>query len=239
MLLAGTKDVEPPRWATSCADEPTTGAVAEFDQNVFVTGCQAIQDHGASLTGIEIDVSTLIGQLRCGKPFTSDITTLDVLPEDPALPPQLGVSCSVDKLFFQAGIAPGVVYGFGVESRELAGGPVSFGSRCFAQAQSGLIVKATCDALSPDGAVRFDVAPLLPKMKLTCVEGVTFAVTLGAISSAPVPCSQTLQMGPLPGGVTAATLKVTQSGAAAKTASCTATVIPGATVDATCTANAN
>jgi hypothetical protein len=193
-----------------------------------------------------VDFASALGTLSC-----NDVATLDVVPDNPALPPSIGVACSAGAVSFVSGIQPGQTYGFSVKGHATAGGPVAFGGRCFTQAEASLIVPVSCDALSASGAASFDVTSLLAAKGIACAAGVQFSVTLapdpkapssGPIASGAVPCGQQVQLGPLSAGPHSASLTVAQVPAGSTTskailsATCTVQVTPGDTVAATCAA---
>jgi hypothetical protein len=240
---AGVVTVGPvitPRWTTRCVQAVT----ASFEEDIPITDCEPLEDHeaGPTPTGIQIAFASALPNGIC-----DGIASLDVLPDDFALPPVSDVDCATGNVTYKTGITAARTYGFTLRARAIEGGPVTLGGRCSAMATDGLVVAATCDTLTSAGEIRFNPSALLAAKKVACAPGITYLVKLrkpgGAdvlASSPPVACGDDVQMGPVAafdasGALIQYTADLTVSSSSTLiTATCTATVSPGETTNASC-----
>jgi hypothetical protein len=227
-------DIIPPRWTSSCG-----AATAQLHTNVRFSDCSPLEDHGASspVTAIVIDPSAALGGLGCAS-AGGQVISFDIIPETAGLPSITNYPCGTPPLTFSAGIEPGVLYRFRLEARAERGGPVVWGSSCFALAEDGLTAEASCDPIVSTGDIEVSIASLLESSGAKCDEDVaTFEaiLTKPAVSVGPVPCAETARIGPLESGSYAIDVRTFNSkGEALQSATCEATVAPGKTAQATC-----
>jgi hypothetical protein len=230
----GGGDIIPPRWTSSCG-----AATAKLHTNVRFSDCSPLEDNGTSspVTAIVIDPSAALGDLRCAS-AGGEVTSFDILPETAGLPSITGYPCGTTPLTFNAGIEPGVLYRFRLEARALAGGPIVWGSSCFALAEDGLTAEASCDPIVSTGDIEVSIASLLESAGAKCGEDVaTYEAVLAkpAVSVGPVACAEPARFGPLETGSYSIDVRTFNSkGEALQTATCEAMVAPGKTAQATC-----
>jgi hypothetical protein len=170
-----------------------------------------------------------------------DIFALHVRPDDPNLPALLDLPCIDDgpaPTAFTQGLTSGQTYSFRVEAVATAGGPVAWGTSCFAKAQEGLLVDATCDPLQSDGAMEIVIDGLLGADTCSDANVVTYDV---AYSGPPmeavtgVACRKSVRFSPLePGKRAAAVVGYRKGGDVALEATCSAIIEPGFVSIATC-----
>ncbi|MDC3958733.1 hypothetical protein KEG38_33065 [Polyangium jinanense] len=175
--------------------------------------------------------------------ITGDVASFDVRPTDPALAPLVNLPCtSPAPAPYTQNIKPGQSYGFRVEARAVAGGPVTWGASCTALAVEGLVVHALCDPLSKDGALDLSLADVFAAAGTSCAKEnvVTYDAVLGApgdLEADAIDCSKPIRFTPIAPGAYADIKLVGRdaAGAVAVTATCTAEIAPGAVSTATCT----
>ncbi|MBK9263726.1 MAG: hypothetical protein IPM54_28470 [Polyangiaceae bacterium] len=253
MLRRSNPDAGPvtPLWTTHCKDVDTVQ-----DTRVGATECEPLTP-APTATGITVDPRVALKpatpSLACkeylidpmGNPVeTGDVHAFDVRPDDPSLPALLNLPCieggAAPPAFLQ-GVTAGQTYGFRVEARASAGGPVKWGTSCFAEAKEGLVVNATCDPLTSDGAMEIVLAGLLGPD--TCSDA--NVVTYDASYAGPPPksvkpvlgvdCAKSVRFTLEPGMHTVAVVGYRKGGDVALEAACTAVVEPGTVTVATCT----
>lgn len=167
----GVGPVVTPRWTTHCDD-----VTSEKNTQVNATTCTPFPS-AAVETGISVDargaMTSAIPALTCKKTLidpmgnsveVGDIFALNVRPDNPSLPALLDLPCVDDgpaPSAFTQGITSGQTYGFRVEALAAAGGPVVWGTSCFAIANEGLEVNAQCDPLQAYGAMQIALGDLL------------------------------------------------------------------------------
>ncbi|WP_437641138.1 hypothetical protein [Sorangium sp. So ce854] len=256
MLLDGAPVA--PRWTWAC---PGPDAADDADKLVAATGVNVVVQGCAPLTGstdpasaaIVIDPASALGALRCDG---DAIASFDIVPEDGALAPVLGVGCPpAEPVVYDLGVAPGRAYSFRLEAKDAAGA-LLFGSSCFAAASKGITVTATCDALSATGALELDLGALLADEDLACGAGAsTYTATVlppqgdqsGAeeLQVGPVPCGDRALLSALVPGAYQARVEVRDAGGGTPVrdagggtpvlyADCSGEVRPGATTRAAC-----
>jgi hypothetical protein len=225
------------RWRIDCADRTAVEGAA-----LSLGGCQLIEDRGTSaVTAVEVDPSTALGNLRCGSE-AGQVTSFDLLPEDPALPPVFGVSCPpLSPIRYDVGILAGKVYSFRIEASGPGG---DYAASCQAEAQDQRTVGASCSPLSSAGVLRVPSDALLAAAGLTCGDGgldayvvrlssQTLPPKIQPFTSTPFPCDESALFTPLPPGPYQAEIRRTDD---TPIATCEGAVVPGATTDATCVA---
>lgn len=226
-----------PRWRIDCADRTAVEGAA-----LSLRGCQLIEDRGTTaVTAVEVDPTTALGNLRCGSE-AGQITSFDVIPDDPALPSVVGVSCPpLSPIRYEVGILPGKVYGFRIEASGPSG---DYAASCQAEARDQRTVGASCSPLSSAGVLRIPSDTLLAAAGLTCGDAgfTAYVVRLSSqslppkiepFSSTPFPCDESALFTPLPPGPYQAEIRRTDD---TPIATCEGTVAPGETTDATCAA---
>ncbi|WP_437683066.1 hypothetical protein [Sorangium sp. So ce131] len=246
-MLAG-RDAVDPRWTWACSGPDEDGIVARKGVNVVFRGCVPLTvDTEPQPTAIELDPTHALGALRC-EADGGTVASFDILPEDDALAPVLGITCppaqtpgyNLDDL----GVPPGGAYTFRLEARDAAGA-VAFGSTCVALADEGVTAAAVCDPLSATGALEIDLDALVAEEDLACGDGASayFAKVAPAdqqpeaeqLLVGPVPCGERAFVSPLAPGVYSASIEVLdRKGAPVRTAACDGEVRPGATTRAAC-----
>ncbi|WP_433936942.1 hypothetical protein AB3662_20005 [Sorangium cellulosum] len=249
MLLDGAPVA--PRWTWGC---PGPDAADDADKLVAATGVNVVVQGCAPLTGpidpagsaIVIDPASALGALRC-EGDDGAIASFDIVPQDGALAPVLGVGCPpAEPVVYDLGVDPGRAYVFRLEAHDAAG-DLLFGASCFAAASAGVTVTATCDALSATGALELDLGALLAEKELACgAAASTYTATVqppegdqsGAekLEVGPLPCGDRALLQALAPGAYEATVEVRDArGASALSATCRGEVRPGATTRAACT----
>ncbi|WP_437932029.1 hypothetical protein WMF37_23175 [Sorangium sp. So ce291] len=248
MLLDGAPVA--PRWTWACPDpeaaEDADKLVAKTGVNVVVQGCAPLAGPAdPASAAIVLDPASALGALRC-EADDGAIASFDVVPQDSALAPVLGVACPPEEpVVYDLGADPGRAYFFRLEAKDAAG-ELLFGSSCFAAASAGVTVTATCDPLSATGALELDLDALLADEDLACGTGAsTYTATVPLIDTeqpgtealhvGPVPCGERALLSALFPGPYEASIKVLDAaGTLALDATCTGEVRPGATTRAAC-----
>jgi len=251
MLLKSDPNAGPvvPRWTTHCDD-----VAAVKDTRVSATTCEPFPP-SLTTTGITVDprvgMKSATPVLTCKKTFVDpmgnatevgDVSVLNVRPDDPSLPALLDLPCAEDgpaPPAFAQGITFGQTYTFRIEAVAKAGGPVVWGSPCFATAKEGLVVDATCDPLRADGAMEIIVDGLLGPDTCSDSSVVTYDVAYAGPpkeSVMSVPCAKSVRFSPLePGTRAVSVVGHRQGGDVALEATCSAVIEPGSVTTATCT----
>lgn len=251
MLLRSNPDAGPvtPQWTTHCKDVDTVK-----DVRVSATQCEPLIAE-TTTTGVAVDpriaLKSANPSLACkeflidpmGNPVeVGDVYAFDVRPDDPGLPALLNLPCVTGGAApspFTQNITPGQTYSFRVEARSDAGGPVKWGTSCFAQAKDGLVVNASCDPLMSDGAMDIVLSGLLGPDTCSDAKVVTYDVSYAGppkVSVTGAECTKSVRVSPLaPGMHTATLIGYRKGGDVALEATCSAVVEPGAVTVATCT----
>jgi len=244
----GVGPVVTPRWTTHCND-----VTSEKDTQVNATTCTPFPPVPVT-TGISVDprasMNSAIPALTCKKTLidpmgnsveVGDVVALNVRPDNPSLPALLDLPCidgGPEPSAFTQGIAVGQTYNFRIEALAMVGGPVVWGTSCFATAKEGLVVDATCDPLRSDGAMEIAIDALLGADTCSDANVVTFDVTnAGPPKEAVlgVACKKSVRFSPLaPGKHDAAVVGYRKGGDVALEATCSAIVAPGTVSVATC-----
>lgn len=239
-----------PRWTWACPGPDATDdagkLVAETGVNVVVQGCAPVAGPDeAQRAAIVLDPASALGALRCGAD-DREVASFDVLPQDRALAPVLGVGCPpAEPVVYDLGVAPGRAHFFRLEAKNAAG-DLLFGSSCFAAASAGVTVTATCAPLSDTGALELDLDALLEEEQLACGAGASsYTVTeplpdgeqpgTEAPYVGPVPCGERALLSALsPGTYTTSVEVLDAKGTPVLSADCGGEVRPGATTRAAC-----
>ncbi|WP_437603518.1 hypothetical protein WMF28_18165 [Sorangium sp. So ce590] len=247
-----------PRWTWACpgpdAMDDAGKLVAKTGVNVVVQGCASVAaPDDAPRAAILLDPASALGALRCGAD-DREVASFDVLPEDSALAPVLGVGCPpAEPVVYDLGAAPGRAHFFRLEARNAAGDRL-FGSSCFATASAGITVTATCAPLSDTGALELDLDAFLAAEQLACGAGASSYTAAEPRPDSgqpgtevphvpyvgPVPCGKRALLSALsPGTYTTSVEVLDAKGTPVRSASCAGEVRPGATTRATCAPSAS
>jgi hypothetical protein len=196
-------------WTTSCGrqNEGTNRAVAaQTQQTIYVRGCAELVDHrpDTTPTGARVGLDSALGGLECGDESGS-VNRFTVSLEGGSGPPVDG-ECGADVTI--EGLSVPGTYVFHVAAFEPAGDTPSWGTTCYAVAQSGTLVDATCDPLSSDGVLEVEVPALLAEAGQTCGEdGVARVVVSLPASGGPLTseqvapeCDEAMRFEDLPAG---------------------------------------
>ena len=251
MLLESNPDAGPvtPRWTTHCDD-----VAAVKDLRVSAANCEPFPS-APTTTGIIVDpragLKSASSALACKKTFVDpmgnatevgDVSELNVRPDNPSLPPYLDLVCLDDgpaPPAYTQGITSGQTYTFRIEATATVGGPVVWGSSCFATAKEGLVVEATCDPLRADGAMEIVIDGLLGADTCSVGNVVRYDVAYAGPpkeSVMGVPCAKSVRFSPLePGSRAVSVVGYRQGGDVALEATCSAVIEPGSVTTATCT----
>lgn len=198
MLLVDGGDYVAPRWTTACGEGEEGAGIAGIKQDI--RGCDPIAPGVVGPTIIAVDPRLALGALTCG-PGAGEVSEFDVKPETPGLVTYTGFPCStVAPAVYEAGIEPGRTYTFRIEAN-VNGEPHA--ARCYATAELGLRITASCNALSSTGALTIPLGSLLPDSAAGCNATVEL---LGGpdeevlSSIGPVSCNETVHAGHLAPG---------------------------------------
>ena len=231
MLDAGTAQPVSPRWRTRCGHDGSDATLALPGETHFVTGCEPLTDDAPSTTMITFPPSAALGADPCATAPSMDIT-----PEGSSLAAIAGVACDAAPVVYAQGIVDGQAYYFYVTA-EAAG--VTLGTECFVTARAGLTGTPLCNAISAEGDLSLSLDGLYVGDRELCPLSYGFDVALaGAVLNAePLPCGTAAHVGPLPSGDTTLDITVLDDVGlpTGNAAICTATVLPGKTVQAQCT----
>lgn len=223
-----TGEVVAPRWSTHCGGTAATGVVARDNRRVLVRPCDALVDAAPSPTALAIGPEQVLGSDACAL-----APSFDVEPLSPALPPALGVACDAEPIVYP--VEPGAH--FELYATAHVGDGIQ-GAVCAATATSGVTTTVSCNPLTDSGAVRLSLAGLLDGAdQPLCTADRRYDVLLGdeVLNAAPLACSATAQLGPVPPGVQIFDVVIFDAaGTTITTARCGAEIEPGRTTDALC-----
>jgi hypothetical protein len=140
-----------PRWQGECAGGEGNAAVASPDFDVDMRYCAPLRDsEGAVSTGIEVDPTVVLGDLRCGD-IGGTVSSFSIAVQGGAFPKQQARACTSDVLptwIFDTGVKVGREYHFLVTAKDVGGKSLG-SSSCYATAIQGLTVLAVCTDLNP------------------------------------------------------------------------------------------
>lgn len=198
LLVEGGEDVAP-RWTTSCGEGTEGAGIAGVSQDI--RGCDPLKDRGIlGPTTLAVDPRVALGALTCGSD-PGQVSAFDVTPETPGLVTYTGFPCgTVAPAVYDAGIEPGRTYTFRIEAT-VDGEPHA--ARCYATAEKGLRITASCNALSSVGALSIPLGSLLPESEPGCnatVELLGGPDEVVVSSIGPVSCGETVHAGQLAPG---------------------------------------
>lgn len=234
MLLKTNPDAGPvePQWSTHCED-----VAAVENTRVSAADCTPFSNPPQA-SGILVDPRVA---MKSAQPALTcdDVFALHVRPDNQSLPALVDLPCNeggAPPPAFTQFITAGQTYRFRIEATATDGGPVVWGSSCFATAVEGLVVDAACDPLRADGAMEVMITAE------ECAE--KGAVTYDVDYPGPpketltqVPCGKSVRFSPLAPGMHAVAIVAHRAtGDIALEGSCSAEVKPGAVTLATCTA---
>ncbi|MEB2314362.1 MAG: hypothetical protein OZ921_19555 [Sorangiineae bacterium] len=256
MLDPETREVVPPRWATSCGrgaptDAGASGASGEPGQDavyavayrsVFARHCAPLTASGpATPTAVRVALEAgALGRpdayLECGD-APGAVATFSAHDTRGSAPDQQ-TTCGASLLF--DGLTPNERYRFRVEAFEDGAGAARWATSCSAQALAGATVTATCDPLTDRGGVTVDIPALLGRLGVACADlsSVTTLVQGAEPRTAlqlPPDCEAPVVFDRLAAGTYQLGVRATLAGGApGPSASCTAIVAPAATTTASC-----
>lgn len=138
-----------PRWTTACGrgtddDDLSKAAISVLFATIFVQPCDPPQDRGESVTGLTVDVEPALASLSCGSEAGQVDRFRVVLGGSAEDPREASCGESVEPYI---GLEAGRGYDFAVEAFEAEATEASWTTSCFAEARSGVILKAACDPL--------------------------------------------------------------------------------------------
>ena|GEM_PF-683491 len=230
-----------PRWQASCGrgdgEGDITPTTSFLRSNVMVRDCDPLMElyPGSVETGITVDLSTTRGSLLCGD-GPGQVDRLVVTPQDPSL---AVVEASCDATLTFAPVAADKNHKFFVEAFEAGSSLPTWATHCERRAIDGVVLSASCDLLSSQGAMRIDIGSILSKLERTCSEqdivSYTAAVVGTSLSSGIKSCaSSTVFTGLAPASYQVLVDAFDSSGLERLNAFCEGVVRVGATVDAVC-----
>lgn len=230
-----------PSWATSCGLDGVGGALVRDQERSVVRGCAVLTGPGTAQTSIAVDAT---GAARADGGCTDEggtIDTLEVAVVEPAgtLLPGITLSCGQAAAVYGADIEPGQRYTFELLARDAEGQAIG-GARCAAVARAGIVIPASCSAISSSAALELPVPEVLADAGLDCgaeVSEAEVALVAGATLTPPerVPCSKSVVLAPVEPGPYIASLSIVGSEGELARASCTGTAEPGLTRPMVCT----
>ena len=181
-----------PRWKTSCGKsfrggEHDAGADADSAEspggdvdddvvlnpttsyrqsNVIVAGCAPLSEmvSGDTETGLVVDLSTVRGALSCGTE-PGQVASYRVVPAEPSL---VAVDAACDESLIFSPVESGKVYRFFVEAYESGSVGPRWATTCERRPASGVVLPASCDLLSSQGALRVNIGDVLSQVSLEC-----------------------------------------------------------------------
>jgi hypothetical protein len=230
MLSVGAEQPIAPRWRTRCGHDGSDATPAIPGETHFVTGCAPLSDDAPSTTMITFPPSAALGAEPC-----ATAPSMDIEPEGSSLAPLDGVACDAAPVVYAQGIVDGQAYYFYVTAD--ADG-VALGTECFVTARAGLSGTPLCNAISAEGDLSVSLDGLYVGDRELCPLTYGFDVALDGdvLNAEPLPCGTDAHVGPLPSGDTTLDITVLDDlgQPTGNTATCTATVLPGKTVQTLC-----
>ena len=247
-----TTDGQPvdPTWRTECrgvdpgaqAGQQLLGAESIEHELVVVEDCDPLEIASGAVIGISVDPSASLGALSCTGDGGS-VASFDVVPDAAGLDPQQGVPCGTLPAPYTEGIAAGQAYTFRLDAYAKGAATATWRATCSAVAKDGLVVSASCNALTDEGGLVISLAD----DDIACPTGGTFRVALfvsidGEAQSFTVPpfaCGAPAEIAGLPPSdpsdpYVAQVEVLDPDGMPPACASCSAAVVPGETTTATC-----
>jgi hypothetical protein len=199
--------------------------------------CSPLTEVLPSLPGaITLDTSSLRAQLQCGD-APGQIQAYRVVPLNSSHAPR-DLACDAVTEF--SPVSAGLTYRFRVEAFEAGAAAATWAASCSAVAREGLVVPAACDTLTADGAIRFEIAPILAASGRTCSPDdiVSYRVALATPGSSLElsGCQSDAVLSPVQAGSWQAVLEGLDALQQVRVVAwCEATVQPAAIAAATCT----
>lgn len=230
-----------PSWATSCGLDGFGEAVIRAQERSVVRGCAVLTGPGTAQTSIAVDGTRVA---RGGGGCTDEgglVDTLEVAVVEPAdtLLPSITLSCGQAAAVYGADIVPGQRYAFELVARG-EGGQAIGGARCVAVARAGIVIPASCTALSSAAALELPIPAVLAGAGLICGDEVLeaqVALVAGATLTEPerVPCTGSVVLAPVEPGPYVASVRLLGAEGALASASCTGEAAPGLSRAMVCT----
>lgn len=224
MRHAETGEIVPPRWTTQCGGSAATGARAIGNRRVFVRPCEPLTDVAPTPTQLAVPPSAVLGGEPCSVADSYSISF-----DSGGLPDTAAIPCdAADGFVFEADA--GETYE--IYATAMVGGALQ-GSECLAVGRAGETVTPLCSALSAHGSVSLSLDDDV------CPAGHFYDVldvNEGALNLVPIPCDQSVQLGPFVAGIRLFETAVydAMGTAVGPGQSCAADVMPGKRVVATC-----
>ncbi len=224
-----------PAWFTTCAADGAGAAVPELNRHVTVRGCIPLTGPGSATTSVEVDPSSALGSLACEADggTIGDLEVTPIEPVDSGLP-TVTLACGASPVTYGAGVTAGTVYRFRVTAGD------AYATTCTAVARPGLVVPASCEALTDVGAATFPIDALVESAGLTCGTDVVRArVALAAgptlIDPRVVPCSAPATVSGILPGSYVGSVALEAGGNVIQSFACTGQVAPASTTELVCT----
>lgn len=239
-----------PRWTTSCASDGYGAAEVFSDQRSYVKGCTALTGAGTGTTSISVDASALAAPLGCaastgqgGAGGAGLVDKLSITFIGGAAPKQT-IACGQGPVVETTGVVAGQPATLRVEAFAPGATDPGWASTCTAVPREGTVVSASCDPLTDLGYIRIDAAKLVADATSTCgATGQGVVSTFDARFDDPpnvvgvtgAACGTSPTLGPFVRGSHAGEVFLRAPDASLLAhAICFATVVPDATVTATC-----
>lgn len=198
MLLLTSGEEATPRWTTSCGEGEEGAGIAGTSQDI--RGCDPLDDQGVvGSTIVAVDPRLALGELTCGTD-PGQVSMFTVVPETPGLVTYTDFPCAaVAPVVYEAGIEPERTYTFWIEANVM---DVPHRARCYAIAEKGLRITASCNALTSVGALAIPLGTLLPDSEAGCEARVELLAD-GAVTTTigPVSCDETVHAAHLAPGI--------------------------------------
>jgi hypothetical protein len=231
------QDVKP-RWQTVCGKETEAAegepTMAFLQSNVVVRDCAPLVDlqPGTTKTGLTLDLSSTLGSLSCGE-NPGQVASFTVWKDAQSFPGACGEVLSF------APVEAGKNYRFRVEAFEAGSSVARWAAWCEVRAQAGVVLPATCDPLSSQGALRVDIASILTAANHACSDQDIVSYRAVVVGSALTTGDKSCSSPAVFSGLEPSTYQVLvdafdASGQERVNAFCEGTVRAGLTVDASC-----
>lgn len=223
-----------PRWTTTCGGGVASAVEAVADARVAVRPCAPLTDREEETpppTRLVVPPEQVLGPEPCAV-----ASRFALIPIAGDLPLRTAIACNSRTPEYD--VVADTAYRLYAEAEREDGTPV--GAVCEARAIAGLTVVATCGPLSDRGAVQVDLASLdVSRASARCPDGARYDVVDAQgnpLNAVAVPCGATTSITSVVPGEQVYRARVFEADGAptGDIAECTATVLPGRSVDATC-----
>ncbi|HTJ80638.1 MAG TPA: hypothetical protein VL400_02910 [Polyangiaceae bacterium] len=222
-----------PTWTTTCGADGNGAAVPRINVHVTVGGCIPLPDTGSATTSVLVDPSKAKGALEC-EADGGPLGPLDVVPSLDSGLPTVTLACDGSPITYGSGITAGTRYDFRIDS------DAGYATTCSAVARAGLVIPATCGALTNLGSLTFPIPDLESSASLACgtdVERATIELTAGPQTAGPriVDCGGPVTLSGLEAGSYVGTVTLDGGSAPAARFACTGSVAPATESSLVCT----